>query len=505
MRWKKRTFINLRRKQMKKLIYILLGFCVNSFAQNPVLHKMTYYTNDVNNKDSVLYEDESVDTPYSFEFRGKIGTVVLKDANGETIKLDKENLDIYSLISEFVDYDRDLEVRMVVSPDFNANDAGFVISKKPITDLNGEKLDEKCQVEYNFDTLLNSFLYYEFPTSKGFALNLVTEDRSYICCPQYIQNNGNIAVVSLGKPEYCTTYYIRPYLTLNNGDVMFGTEKVFTTLNTMMGALAHQGKAYSRVGNTIITQKAIDSFAREHEDLCGKVLSSDSCLVSFTNSFDKYIKYNNVLSSAFENNIASVDSCTDGTLYFVEELPSSIKADFWKSLNQEVSFDLINDIYWGCDKRQSYYTQNIYASDDNISQFDPSWGVGEGYCLSYVLKKASATSYITYEVPRYLLPGKYKLYVTVVTPPEDAPVSFKVNLFEANDNGELNVDTNPNFTFVPEGDEQYFSPNSEKIIDTICVGEYEFGGASKNLIQIAPKRRHLMKIAEIKLVPVVEE
>lgn len=505
MRWKKKTFINLRRKQMKKLIYILLGFCVNSFAQNPLVHKMTYYTKDVNNNDSILCEEYSVDAPYSFEFRGKTGTVVLANTGGKAIKMDKENLDVYCYIPEFVDYDKNLEVRMAVSPDLSYNKAGFIIAKKPITDLNAEMYvgSTMTKVDQN-DPIFGEDLFYEDLTTEGFSLGLVTEEKAYNYSIVSIRYNGK-AVVSLGKPEYCTDYYIRPYLVTSNGDVMFGTEKVFTSLNTIMGALAHQGKAYSRVGNTIITQKAIDSFAREHEDLCGKVLSSDSCLVSFMNSFDKYIKYNNVLSSAFENNIASVDSCTDGTLSFVEELPSSIKADFWKSLNQEVSFDLINDIYWESDRKTSYYTQNIYASDDNISQFDPSWGVGEGYYLSYVLKKTSSNTYITYKVPRYLLPGKYKLYVTVVTPPGEAPADFKVNLFEANDNGELNVETNPNFSFVPEGDELYFSPNNEKIIDTICVGEYEFGGASKNLIQIAPKRRYKIQIAEIKLVPVVEE
>lgn len=240
-------------------------------------------------------------------------------------------------------------------------------------------------------------------------------------------------------------------------------------------------------------------------------------------------------------------SCSNGTAYLTDEYPISVtEQNFYEiPLYLQPSLLALNT-----DKKSAGYTQNtntlvslsdVYQSGtykeyakktivkvDSVTGEETTEVVDDpdNYTVrpynffNYKLTKASTSTYYAFWIP-YILSGTYD--ISIVTVPlwaingfnnatNDGKFnSFKVNIFERDDNGDYPVSTSPTYSFDPANGEQYFTTNPENKVDTTYIGEYTFKntyygrGTTEDtngvMIQIAPKRRDQMLLSKIIFTP----
>lgn len=512
---------------IKKIaLYMMLGFCISANAQNPIQYKMTYYTVGQDGKESILYEDESIEDEYVIDFRGKQKNI---ETDNEGV-VREENADLYVYVPKFTEYDCPLNVCLAIRTVIPYKEAGFLISKKPIDSLDGETTDltktyTKTDLFYVYDKQVygtvidatrNGFNLSQSVTDKSCQLKVMLQNTSSGDSTQYTS-------INIGTPAYCTDYYIRPYAILENGEIMLGGQKVFTSSKTTMGYIANNnriGKVYSVVEDIVVTQAAIEKFCNQHKEILGGDTNNIVRLSAIAQELQTYIQKDYVPLFLLRKNISGTEPCSNGTISFVDELPESVASDYWVYMCQGISIDLVKNLNLDIDYKGAYlYTKDVNNLEE--LQYDTLQnGNTEKYKYVWYEQVGARNPYIAFDVPNYVMPLDYDIYISFVNLPEDKkPARFFAFIWESQLDGETDPGEYPqtgvrleNPNAIVGENSSVFSGNGENILDTIYLGRYTFKGASKNMIQIRSQVSSVQKdtftraprIAEIKLIPVLK-
>lgn len=308
----------------------------------------------------------------------------------------------------------------------------------------------------------------------------------------YCTNGGSDCRFYLNRLDYHSTYYVRPFVKFSNGEIMYGGEKAFTTPYTFEGVEANEPEGM------------------EWHGVYGDVFLNKSALVPLVD--EEYAGFENVQQAMVEEvrKRMSVEleetlrksaykkiDCAEGTMYFVNKLPSYFVEAFRAEMNpysmepveivtdaSSVNFDI--DSRGNCEFTKSVVTpMATYVCDE-------SWGVPNNMFLYLEPFYGNANPMVAFNIPQYLWGREYSIYAVFVRcdardklagkDDEDMrPYRFYTNIFERNYKGEYKKSTR---LTNPADGTRFFVTNPENFVDTLYIGDYAFSDKLGGMIQI---------------------
>ena len=484
---------------MKKILLLVAYGMLSHFAQAQVPdgnEVIVEYINAEGKLDTLTHFDEF---PISIDFIGSKGEVI--DRGGVTssesgaadIVINEENTDCYVLVHAANKGCKWDEMRMTLFANEHAESQGICIAthSNPVV----------SDIEHTMSV-----------TAEG-------EDTTL-----YVDKRDLATNIYLNRLSYHTTYYVRPFMKFKGGLIMYGGEKTYTTPYTRAGALLHEPEMskWNLVygGNLIFKEEALVQLAGGEMPQSPTNYALEAYLRKMLDGMTA-----EDIKNSFKEKACRVLECTDDTLYFIDKFEDKFITDFnamfhpsdieFKTDHNSVNLDLDS-------KGTGRFTKNVNTSFRSV-WCDGSWGVPYNSSMHIEPSSGSANPIVGFDVPEYLWNKTYSIYavfvrISALTPEQvddelsdKRPYRFYTNIFEKDENGEY-----PN-TGVrlknPADGTNYFVTNSENIVDTLYIGDYEFNGRGDAVIQfqvqITSKQIYeysrQMLISKIYLVPKDEE
>lgn len=493
---------------MKKILFLVAFGMLSHFAQAQVPdgnEVIVEYINAEGKLDTLYCFDEF---PISIDFIGSKGEVMDKDCvtssewGGADIVINEENTDCYVLVhapNKGCKWD---EIRMKPFVNERAESQGICIATHPHPVVSNNII--ACT-----DYAEKSFVYVE-------------GDDATLYLDEYLAYLGRDANITVSCLSYNTTYYVRPFLKFKGDYIMYGGEKAYTTPRTREGALIHEPEMsqWNLVygGNLIFKEEALVQLAGGEKPQSHTANAIETYLRKMLDGMTA-----EDIKKSFEEKACRVLECTDDTLYFIDKFEDKFITDFNAMFHpSEIEFPTdINSLNLDLDnKGKGRFTKN---SAFNSVECDESLGVPYNSYINIEPSSGSANPIVGFNVPEYLWNKTYSIYavfvrISALTPEQvddeesdKRPYRFYTNIFEKDENREY-----PN-TGVrlknPADGTNYFVTNSENIVDTLYIGDYEFNGRGDAVIQfhvqITSKQIYeysrQMLISKIYLVPKDEE
>lgn len=487
---------------MKKILLLVAFGMLSHFAQAQVPdcnEVIVEYINAEGKLDTLYCFDEF---PVSIDFIGSKGEVIDRDGVtssewGTGIVINEENTDCYVLVHAPNKGCKWNEIRM-----------------KPFVNEHGES-QGICIAPHPHPVVSNNIIK---------RLVYVEGDDATLYLDEYLANLGRDLYISVNGLSYNTTYYVRPFMKFKGDYIMYGGEKAYTTPRTREGALIHEPEMsqWNLVygGNLIFKEEALVQLAGGEKPQSPTAHAVESYLRKMLDGMTA-----EDIKKSFEEKACRVLECTDDTLYFIDKFEDKFITDFnasfhpmeieFKTDHNSVNMDLN---YNG----RGIFTQNVNTEFNSI-ECDPSWGVPYNSYMNLEPASAALNPFVGFNVPEYLWNKTYSIYavfvrISALTPEhvddelsDKRPYRFYTNIFEKDENGEYpNTGVRLN---NPADGTYYFVTNSENIVDTLYIGDYEFNGRGDAVIQfqvqITSKQTknysRQMLISKIYLVPKDEE
>ena len=487
---------------MKKILLLVAYGMLSHFAQAQVPdgnEVIVEYINAEGKLDTLRHFDEF---PISIDFIGCKGEVIDKDgvtsSEGETdITINEENADCYVLVHAANKGCKWDEIRMKPFVNERAESQGICIATHPHPVVS--------------NNIIERFVYVE-------------GDDATLYLDEYLANLGRDANITVHRLSYNTTYYVRPFLKFKGDYIMYGGEKAYTTPRTREGALIHEPEMsqWNLVygGNLIFKEEALVQLAGGEKPQSPTANAVEPYLRKMLDGMTA-----EDIKKSFEEKACRVLECTDDTLYFIDKFEDKFITDFNAMFHpSEIEFktdkaSLNEDLD---SKGRGRFTKNVISAFNSV-ECDESWGVPYNSYINIEPTSESANPIVGFNVPEYLWNKTYSIYAVFVRisalNPEHVddelsdkrPYRFYTNIFERDENGDYQ---NRGVKLEnPADGTYYFVTNSENIVDTLYIGDYEFNGRGDAVIQfqvmITSKQTNdysrQMLISKIYLVPKDEE
>lgn len=478
---------------MKLKIFFTSMFAVICFmasAQNPIekIFKVEYRT--VEGKDSTI-EVATVGTN-TFTFIGNKGNVEFFNENtGEWETQEEGNKDLYLNIRDVDGFSAKISIGVSDAMSrINVETFGCCISKEPtpvVTD------------KFLFGSGNNpSFDLSEFFSNYGEGCYTMSINRSDIAKID----------INLQGLDYITTYYIRPYVKLANGFIMYGGEKSFKSLKTKVAALANEDgiERYILLGDSIVfTDEALTQ-------LIGNEFSYDM-LYGTKQDLDYYLKNISVKTKDILVEKANKTiECEDGNLYLIKDISDEILLQLKDFFNGGIEFSPMEML-----NLDASYTTAISTIDTVYCE--ESQGVPYNCYVTFNPRITTSNPYIGINIPKYMHNKEYSIYAVFVHPNvvnDPRPYKFNTCIYERDESTDSGIGTYTNMKYLnPDGNNSRYDYITDitNMLDTVLLGNYIFQGTPETIIQLRNnvKSRELnsynkaMSIAKIYIVPVKED
>ncbi len=395
---------NMRKRIFIALIFPL--FCLFASAQNPILKtfKVEYRTTE--GKDRIV-EVSTINDINSFSFVGGKGEVqIYNDATEEWETVEEENRDVYLRVLSVEDFEAELSLGFSDEAEaLNVETFGCCISKTANLEVS----------EFTIDKSINS----------NSAIKMDSYFRSYgdVCFTMYIRE-GNPVVdfnVTLIGLDYVTTYYVRPFIKLTNGFVMYGGEKSFTTPRTKTAALDNEEGMddYFMFEDSIVIQK----------EAMMELLDED---VEFTYDLwygmQQDLKYMLQAMTADERvallkkDVYKTIECVDGNLYLIKDFSS----DF---VNRFKLYFTSDTVEFGAIEALNLEKSSRVSAVDTV-YCDISMGVPYNCYAKFHPAVQTARPEIAINIPKFIHNKEYAVYAVFVHPDSVPPYKVRISMYE---------------------------------------------------------------------------
>jgi len=494
---------------MNKYILSALGLlsATGLWAQNPVLTTFSVTLKTEQGNDTTI-EVHSVESN-TFSFIGGGGTVT-NPLTGET--REAENQDLFGSTTG-LDYNtatlQTFPSETVLAQLDGWDNFGYCVSKRPAPTVSELVLySEDCRYDDSGYTYYNS----NYTSTVGHPY-IVTFDMQALLddtcsCTLLFNKYPDLFFPQLINLEYMTTYYVRPFVRLQ-GNIMYGDEQVVTTPRTVEGTLQNAADLagwhyYDAETGVVLTREALLT-------LWGSSEEPDSALkAGVVDDLARYLSSEQL--QQMKAKAYQTVECTDGALYLVREVPADMPADFVAYFNGGVSFPpttLNEDVYAGTSVN-SFLTRNLGSR--TTVECDPTWGVPYNSYISFTPSSMNSNPNLAFDIPKYMQPRAYDLYVTMVIPDMEndlRPYNFRTTIYEQGADGAYNSGTR---LINPKDESSYYVSDSVRC-DTVYLGTFTFNGNPGSIIQLVsniPTSRtkiysREMRIAQFTIVPAKED
>ncbi len=476
---------------MKIKIVLALMFAVFSMvtsAQNPIekIFKVEFLTAD--GKDSII--EVSKLTTNSFNFIGNKGEVqIYNEATGEWETVEEENKDIYMNVTKVDGFNANISADFSdVVKKLSFEEFGCCISKSPAPEI-----ADTAFVRGGYSILLNLSEFFKDDDKGGFTINI---DRDKI----------DKFEIGLKNLEYITTYYVRPYIKLSNGFIMYGGEKSFTTLKTKAAALAGDENVGSRYflmeDSVVFTKEALQGLFDKETEITNElwygmiqdlefVLNSmvDEEKAELRKKTDKTIK------------------CIDGNLHLVSKLPAKLIEHFKEYFVSGAEFSPIGNVK---------EVKNTFAEGVDTVYCDESMGVPYNSYLRVIGLTSTSQQSISIYIPKYMHNREYGIYAVFVHPDTVNPLPnyFQTRIYQLKESEKYSVEGSYKLCFSQDE----ITTDASNSVDTVFIGKYTFTGTPNATIEFRNMVRRnsnkvnydeiynrVLNIAKIYIVPVKED
>ena len=458
-----------KQENMKKILLLAIFGLANLFVQAQVAYDnkvVVEYINEAGELDSLCHYDM---LPVYVDFQGSKGTV--HDYNNVTGNewVEEENKDCYVFVypNKNMQWDKmKLELR-----EYNS-----AIKRGVCLTVNSQPTISENVLRYDSN---HDYYIYE------------GKDNATVCIDDV---NYYGSVINVSGLNYNTTYHIRPFAQFSNGTIMYGGEKVYTTPRTIEGALTHEPEmsGWTLVYNNIIFKQEALAL------LTGGEIPEASSIKIYEHVFKTMLDEMNKeeMESTFKKNACRVLECTDGTLYFIDNLDDNIVADFKDSFHPTTVEFQINSLAVNLDidnRGNERFTKSVNTAFNSIA-CDESWGVPYNSVLDIEPSSGSANPIVGFNIPGPLWNKTYSIYAVFVRisalDPEHVddeesdkrPYRFYTNVIEQDEKGEY-PHIGVRLTNPADGT-NYFVTNAENLVDTLYLGDYHFNGLGSTIIQL---------------------
>lgn len=463
---------------MKKNILILLTAFIGTSvqAQNPVLTTFTVEYKNANGNDTTITVEGIGEN--SFRFLGGKGNVSAYDyTTGTWITREETNKNLFVEIESVDDFNAMIRVQEMFGMREGDNEIsykqfGYCVSKTP-----GLKVTDVLLANEN--GVVDNPAIFNMSNC---------DDQS--CYTLHVPNKGSfIFDVQLKGLDYVTTYYIRPFIIFTNGEVMYGSEKSFTTIKTKSAALCSEPEIganhFAHTSGIVLTEEAFKMVLGNSEEIAEHVEAG------IRRDLNRFMTEDIV--ALLKAKSYKTITCVDGELYLVKELPVDFVSSFIEYLNEDVTFNVVGNLNMDTnDLGNPIYTKNVGNVDTVYCEEEA--GVPYNTYLTYHPSTATTNPTISFNIPKYLKSGKYSIYAVIIHPDpvnDPRPNRFYTYIFESETDPDSKnygeFPTRSNRLTPPEGSGEgnYYITDISKMVDTLYIGDYTFQGSEKCMIQFA--------------------
>ena len=476
------------------------------WAQNPTLNTFTVELKTEQGKDTTI-QIHSINTN-TFRFIGGEG-MFYNPITGQNTHAGNQNL--HGWIGE-VDYNA-AQIMALPSEDmaeFLESGLRFCISQKQgLAPSDSIIWGQSDNYRFNWKSINHLQDYVGYSIDIGTFDMQACQDENLCYTLAMPLDNKNPFFAELHNLKYMTTYYVRPYINLN-GNLMYGEELSFTTPRTIEGALYNeqeltQGNYYDKDSKVVLNTNALCQLLPKETEIT-PVLKKG---VIF--DFGNFIANAPTIMERLKPMAYRTIDCTDGTLHVINDVPADIVSDFQNFFYGDIAFSPIGHIN-NEDKNGSSFLTRYVGDIQTVENCDASWNVPYNSYVDFPPANSSVNPSIAINIPKYLLPQTYDLYVVMVIPDMEndlRPYRFYTWMYEQTED-----ETNYRITTLinPTDGSKVFVSDSVRC-DTVYLGNYTFSGTPQTIIQftsnIRVRDRNIynreMRIAQIRLVPIKEE
>ncbi len=476
---------------MKIKKYIALAvttLCLAASAQNPTLKTFKVGFRTTEGKDTVI--EVSTISTNTFKFVGSGGKVqIYNETTQEWETTEEENSDVYMNVTSVTEYRANFSLSFSKdAAELPVNEFGCCISKAPRPTVS----------EFSMRNNYGTFDISEFFNKYGEG-----------CYTMYLSKSkpADCSLV-LNNLDYVTTYYVRPFIKLTNGFVMYGGEKSFTTLRTKAAALdSEEGmEGHLLLGDSIvIQQKALHSlldYAEPSLDLlCGA--QQDVSFLINSMSGEERAKF-------LKKCIYKTIECVDGNLHLIKEFPADFAMSFKDGFGAGIEYSVIGAIR----------EKGVVSADTVTVYCAPSQGVPYNSYLSLLPFSRTGNPEVNLNIPKYMHNKEYNIYVVLVHPDianDPRPNKLRVQMFEREIADSLRLGAYRKVPFEAPDEAPHvdgrFVTDITKSVDTLYIGRYTFKGTPESYINIrsnvgrqeTDEYNNTVCLSQIRIIPVKED
>lgn len=455
---------------MKKTMIMVAALCMlgqTSSAQVMCDNVVTVEYKDAEGKVQTL-EKRSSDGPVAFSFLGSKKKVDNGEAGSdEHYAAMEENADAYVHESNYVSDRRSWRALGLYAHVSVPGEAwGICVSTSPAPTISEQVPDGNEETGYWCEGLTDYTIY-------------CTNDSSD--CRFYL--NGLY---------YHSTYYVRPFVKFSNGEIMYGGEKAFTSPYTFDGVEANEpeGKEWHGVyGDVFLAKSALAPLVDEEY--------ADSWNVQQAMVEEVRKRMSVELVETLRKSAYRKIDCVEGTMHFVNKLPSYFIEAFRAEMNpySMESVEIVTDassVNFDLDSKGSYEFTKSVVTPMATYVCDESWGVPNNRFLYLQPINGNANPTVAFNIPQYLWGREYSIYAVFVRcdardklegkdEEDKRPYRFCTNIFEREADGEYKRSTRLK---NPADGSNHFVTNAENFVDTLYIGDYAFSDKLGGMIQI---------------------
>lgn len=336
---------------------------------------------------------------------------------------------------------------------YNANITNFQLyaANSPLFDDVGICVTEKEHEEPEYvQSAVGGYTYYSITysaTTPYYSLKAETDDNDY-------------AWKGLEQLQPGKTYYVKPYV-VSEQEVLFGSEKAFTTMWTIQSLLTNISIWYQNVepvatnGEFIVPNEAAwESFCAKYKEYLGEE-PSDVMKQALTTAWFRHLTPAEA-SLMKANSVAYYDNCMEGDVYVVDKVCDDFIPSMLKSV-QNIDLTRPN---LEAEGETPLYTK--YGTVETV-ECDAVYGIEGNSYVKVVPAAASINPTVGYDFPSVLLPNHiYNVSVTIAPDTESAedalPNKFQVQIFNYGKtagtkiaNPATSTEENADYTFIYGG------------------------------------------------------
>ncbi|MBQ2167038.1 MAG: hypothetical protein II447_09695 [Bacteroidaceae bacterium] len=280
--------------------------------------------------------------------------------------------------------------------------------------------------------------------------------------------------------EYLGTYYIRPYVIFQDGNVMFGGEEKIDMPKTRNGFIANQADMYTLMGEDIlVSNNSIDAFINQHLDTLGQV--------STETRFGTIAALKQCLGKAQMETLrgrSKVEECVDGNLYvFSEPLPEDVVTHLWNYLTSDFEMQPTIDNL----QTNSFWT-NYNSTSLQFMSCDESLGVPYNSYLYASPTSSTRNTEFALNIDKALLPVPHEIEIVFAPSLTDdtpfLPTQARFAWYEY-DSEHSSFPTSGAYQFRDETGSRNFVFGDSVRCDTVLMTYYPSKMTVKNMLQFS--------------------